>query len=132
MGCGGIIGGMMRLVAMAATCWVAVLAGTTTANAQSWTGLYVGASVGGGFQKDDASETVRFDTNLDGIFTDTVRTLAGADAFSPGFCGGRAVSAASTGGCTKDANGIDVGGRVGYDRQFGRHTVGDVGPRDIH
>lgn len=37
--------------------------------------------------------TPAFDTSLDGNFTDTVRTVAGADAFSPGFCGGAAVNA---------------------------------------
>jgi len=105
-------------------CAVAVLGSATQAAAQNWTGLYVGGSIGAGFQKENASETVRFDTNLDGTFTDTVRTVAGADAFSTGFCGGLAVGAMASAGCTDDEDGIDFGGRLGYDRQFGRMVVG--------
>ncbi|MGE3843046.1 MAG: hypothetical protein AB7I50_15845 [Vicinamibacterales bacterium] len=37
-------------------------------------------------------ETVEFDTNLDDDFDDTVRTIVGQNAFSPGFCGGIATS----------------------------------------
>lgn len=58
------------------------------AAAQTWAGPYVGGAIGGGMQRDDSTETVAFDTDLDGDFGDTVRTAAGADAFSPGFCPG--------------------------------------------
>lgn len=119
------VGGMMK-VALALTCAVVALAGTGTAVAQTWTGVYGGGFAGGGFQSKDASETVRFDTNLDGTFTDTVRTAAGADAFSTGFCGGLAVGATAAGGCTDDEDGIDFGGRVGYDRQIGRFVIGGL------
>ena len=36
---------------------------------------------------------VVFDTNRDGTYGDTVRTIANVDAFSPGFCGGAAMIA---------------------------------------
>ncbi|MBA3295510.1 MAG: porin family protein [Acidobacteria bacterium] len=124
----------MRLFVVAAVCAVAVLGSATQAAAQNWTGVYVGGSIGAGFQKKNASETVRFDTNLDGTFTDTVRTVAGADAFSTGFCGGLAVGAMASAGCTDDEDGIDFGGRLGYDRQFGRVVVGglvDVSRTDV-
>lgn len=116
----------MRLLGVAAACAVVILAGAQPVDAQIWNGPYVGASIGGGFQKKNASETVRFDTNLDGSFGDTIRNVAGADAFSPGFCGGLAVNATAAGGCTDDENGIDFGGRIGYDWQFGRVVVGGV------
>jgi opacity protein-like surface antigen len=74
----------------------------------------------------DPSETVQFDTNLDGTWTDTVRTAAGADAFSPGFCGGLAVNATVAGGCTDDEGSVEFGGRAGYDRQLGRVVIGGV------
>lgn len=124
----------MRLLAVATVCAVVVLGDVSQAAAQNWTGLYVGGSIGAGFQKKDASETVRFDTNLDGTFGDAVRNVAGADAFSTGFCGGLAVGAMASGGCTEDEDGIDFGGRLGYDRQFGRLVVGglvDVSKTDV-
>ncbi|MBB5730748.1 hypothetical protein FHS99_003255, partial [Sphingomonas prati] len=56
----------------------------------SWTGPYVGGQLGYGFQPKDSGEAVLFDNNLDGTFGDTVNTAAGANAFSPGTCGGSA------------------------------------------
>ena len=57
-----------------------------------WTGFYIGGHVGYAFQPNDDDETILFDTDLDGNFGDTVRTSAGANAFSPGFCGGAATA----------------------------------------
>ena len=68
-----------------------------------------------------------FDRNLDGDFSDTITTAAGANAFSPGFCAGAAVSSLPAGGCTVDDDGLDVGGRGGYDWQMGRLLLGIVG-----
>ena len=109
-------------------------AAPATAQAQNWTGAYAGVTIGAALQMDDADESVAFDTNLDGTFADTVRTVAGADAFSPGFCAGIAMGAQPAAGCSEDEDGIDFGGRVGYDRQMGRLVIGalvDVSKADI-
>jgi len=124
----------MKLFALAGTCALACLAFGSTAQAQDWTGAYVAGSIGPGFQTQDASEIVRFDTNLDRTFTDTVRTAAGANAFSPGFCGGLAVNATAASGCTGDDDGIDFSGRAGYDWQVGRFAFGglvDISKADL-
>ena len=105
---------------------MAILAGAGQAQAQNWTGFYVSGSVGAALQKQKPSETVQFDTNLDGAFMDTVRTSAGVDAFSPGFCGGLAVNATAAAGCGNDDDGVDFGGRLGYDRQLGSFVLGAV------
>ena len=57
-----------------------------------FSGIYVGASGGYDVQPNDGSATILFDRNLDGRFGDTVLTGTGANAFAPGFCGGRAVA----------------------------------------
>jgi outer membrane immunogenic protein len=111
-----------------------VLGTSAAASAQSWTGAYAGGALGVGFRERAGAERIGFDTNLDGAFTDTVRTAAGVDAFSPGFCGGLAVNAMAVAGCTDDDNGLDVSGRAGYDWQFGRLVAGglvDVSRTDV-
>lgn len=85
-------------------------------DAENWTGFYVGVHAGYAFQPNDDDERIRFDTNLDGNFGDTVRTGAGADAFSPGFCGGAATSTANS-NCRGDRDGIEYGAQLGYDYQ---------------
>lgn len=92
-----------------------------------WTGLYVGGQVGVSASSDD-SETVVFDTNRDGTFNDTVRTGAGANVFSPGFCDGAAQGNAPSAGCRNSEDGnINYSVRAGYDWQFGNWVVGVVG-----
>lgn len=108
------------------------VAAATPAFAQSadgsWTGAYAGGRIGYAWQPNRNSETVLFDRNLDGTFGDTVTTAAGANAFSPGFCGGAATSSAPGTGCTKDKDGIEFAGHVGYDYQFeGGLLIGIVG-----
>ena len=126
---------MFRFMTRAAMTCAFTAATAVLATAQTtWTGPYVGATIGAGFQMDDADETVRFDTNLDGMFTDTVRTIAGADAFSPGFCGGIANGPTPGAGCVEDEDGLDAGGRAGYDWQRGMLVVGalvDVSRTDV-
>jgi outer membrane immunogenic protein len=102
----------------------AVIAGTallaTPALAQdddNWTGFYVGGHLGYGFQPNDDRETILFDTNLDGNFGDTVNTSGGANAFSPGFCGGAANGPTPADGCDDDRDGIEGGVHVGSDWQ---------------
>ena len=53
-----------------------------------WAGFYLGGSVGANLPSDQSDRGVTFDTDRNGQYGDTVRTGAGADAFSPGFCGG--------------------------------------------
>ena len=96
---------------------------------QPYSGLYAGATVGYDFQGNDVGEKFDFDRDLNGTFGDTVTTASGADAFSPGFCDGRAqgVTRSSGGGCENDRSRISYSGRIGYDRQFGNIVVGVVG-----
>ncbi len=119
----------MRIL-LAATTSLAVLAGASAAFAQdgTWTGPYLGASLGYANRNDNSGERIGFDKDLNGSFGDTVTTAAGADAFSTGFCGGANITNAAPGGCrgddTKDA---EFSVRAGYDYQFGAFVVGAVG-----
>lgn len=104
-------------------------AGTAPAFAQdsdSWTGLYVGGHAGG-IVAPNGNGSIDFDTNLDGNFGDTIRTGAGANAFSTGFCGGEARSPRAADGCEDDTGGADYGVRVGYDWQSDKWVYGVVG-----
>lgn len=100
----------------------------------AWTGGYVSAYGGIATEDSDDSGRFLFDTNLDGRYDDTVRTGAGADAFSPGFCGGFARDRTPAAGCDGDDGGADFGLRAGYDRQMGAWVVGalvEVGDNDV-
>lgn len=110
-------------VMIASTVSMPVLAQDTT----SWTGPYVGGQLGYGFQPKDRNEAVLFDNNLDGTFDDTVRTATGANAFSPGTCGGAAAATMPAQGCTSDRDGVDWKVHAGYDMQFGNIVLGVVG-----
>jgi opacity protein-like surface antigen len=57
----------MKLFALTSACALGLLASAHAAQAQTWTGPYVAGSLGAGFHPKDASETIRFDTNLDRI-----------------------------------------------------------------
>lgn len=94
---------------------------------ESWTGPYAGVRLGYAFQPKNNDETVLFDTNLDGSFGDQVRTGAGADAFSPGFCGGAGAAATAASGCGDDRDGYDVSAHLGFDVQSGPLVFGVVG-----
>jgi opacity protein-like surface antigen len=111
-----------------ATASTALLAFAGAAQAQDWTGFYVGATAGFADRSESSGETIGFDTNLDGRYTDTVNTAAGANAFSPGFCGGSNITNAAPGGCKKDDNtDTEFSIRAGYDYQFaGGWVVGGV------
>ena len=95
-------------------------------NGVDWTGPYVGGSFGYTFQKKDGGEHLRFDANGDGNYNDTIRTTTGANAFSPGTCGGGARGATPAQGCAGDKDAIAWMGHVGYDRQFGSIVAGVV------
>ncbi len=120
---------------MAATTAVLFAATAFGAEAQSdadsdgwsgWSGWYSGVTVGDGDPGNDGG-SILFDNTLDGNFGDTVRTVAGADAFSPGFCGGAARSALPAAGCDEDDGGGEYSIRFGYDWQLGRLVLGAGG-----
>ncbi len=93
---------------------------------EQWEGAYIGGSFGLGAQSNDRSENVVFDTNLDGSFDNNVNTVLGANAFSPGFCGGAATGNSVAGGCRGDKDGYDYNIRAGYDMQSGNIVYGFV------
>jgi outer membrane immunogenic protein len=91
---------------------------------EEWEGAYIGGSIGLAAQNNDRNENVVFDTNLDGTYGDTVRTSTGANAFSPGFCGGAANGRTPIEGCRGDKDGLEYNIRAGYDSQMGNIVVG--------
>jgi len=92
--------------------------------AEDFNGPYISVVGGGSLQPSDGDETLLFDTDLDGNYGDTVRTTTGADAFSPGFCGGRATSSQPTSGCRNDSDGAEYFARIGTDHRMGNFVVG--------
>lgn len=72
---------------------------------------------------DSGAKGLVFDADRDGGFDDTVRTVAGANAFSPGFCNGAAVGNSVNGGCSSDDEEIGYSVRLGYDARFGDNLV---------
>ena len=91
-----------------------------------WNGFYIGGQVGGSEPANDDGSRILFDTKLDGSFGDTVNTVTGADAFSPGFCDGAALGRTPAWGCSEDKGGAEAGVRAGYDWQSGRWVYGVV------
>ena len=84
----------------------------------SFDGLYVSGAVSlDGI--DSGAKGLEFDTNRDGSFGDTVSTVLGANAFSPGFCTGSANGNNAGAGCTGDEQEIGYAVRVGFDKRFG-------------
>ncbi len=122
----------MKSLAIASLGATLALAVGSPAVAQSdgavdWTGPYVGAAFGYNWQKSDEQEALRFDTNGDGDFGDGVRVPAtGANAFSPGFCGGSARGRTPAAGCDGDKDAIGWSVHAGYDKQFGHIVAGAV------
>ena len=85
-------------------------------------GFYVGGTFGLDATANDDDGGVAFDTNRDGEFDNPVLTVAGANAFSPGFCGGTAQARTNTGcGDDKDSYGYTI--RAGYDQRIGSNLV---------
>ncbi len=114
----------MRNYALAAVTAVTLAA---PAHAQdAFDGFYAGVAIGYDIQAGDGDESITFDRGSNGSFGETVTTSAGANAFSPGFCGGAATSTANT-NCTPDSDGVTFQGRFGYDSQMGKLVVGLVG-----
>ncbi|HUQ12839.1 MAG TPA: outer membrane beta-barrel protein [Novosphingobium sp.] len=89
----------------------------------SYDGFYVAGSIGAAFQNNDRRDTVLFDINGDGVYGDTVTTTTGANAFSPGFCNGKANAAIVGGLCKKDDNDLEYAIKVGMDGHLTDHFV---------
>ena len=117
---------MRYVIAAATAASVVAIAGAGQAQDRTWTGPYLGAQVGWGWQPKNQNESILFDTNRDGAFDNTVNTTTGANAFAPGFCNGAARTATPAGGCEKDDDGFEFGARAGYDWQIGAFVVGGV------
>lgn len=105
----------MRATLTAAIAATLLLAGPAVVQAADWNGGYAGLHIGEVADPDDNNDSILFDTNLDGNGGDTVRTAAGANAFSPGFCDGVAQDRTPAGGCKDNSGGADWGLRGGYD-----------------
>ena len=114
------------LIAAALLATIATPALAESADAP-WGGFYIGGNLGVSEPTGNDDGRILFDTNLDGQFGDTIRTVAGADAFSPGFCGGAATSRTPASGCRDDKGGAEYGVRLGYDWQLGNWVFGLVG-----
>lgn len=96
------------------------------AEAQDWSGGYIGIHGGFGQVNDQDDERLRFDRNLDGSFGELVTTPTGADAFSPGSCAGSPNGNTPAAGCDDDFDAAEGGIRAGWDFQFGSFVVGAV------
>lgn len=119
----------MKLNRIIAPALVAAATLASPAAAQTggdWSGVYVGGRIGYAFQGSDDDETILFDTDLNGTFGDTVTTGTGANAFSPGFCGGAARDRTPAAGCRDDDDGVDFAVHAGVDGQFGNIVLGAV------
>ena len=103
----------------AATFALPALAQDDTAPVAPFNGFYVGGTFGLDATANDDNGGVAFDTNRDGRFDNTVRTSTGANAFSPGFCGGAANGREVLGGCGDDKDSYAYSIRAGYDRRLG-------------
>ncbi len=115
------------LIALAAVSSVPALAQSSDgAPDKGFTGIYIGGSVGAAVQQNDFGSQILFDTHHDGQFGDTVQRGDGSNDFAPGFCGGAAKSA-TPGACTKDKDGVEYLGRIGFDIQHGPIVFGIVG-----
>lgn len=117
----------MRTLTGAAIGALCIFAASAPAYAQDneFSGPYIGVTLGTSLQNNDAGETIVFDRDLNGTFGDTVVTSGGANAFSPGFCNGSAVTPANE-ACDNDTDGPSYSVRAGWDFAFGNGVVGLV------
>lgn len=103
-------------------CSVAALSVSSAAFAQTedrfYDGIYISGAIGTEFVEDGSRDAFAFDTNRDGNFNDTVRTITNADAFAPGFCDGTSTSAANA-TCRGNRQSEGYAIRVGIDQHLG-------------
>jgi outer membrane immunogenic protein len=111
---------MRKLLTTTAILMTAAMASPAMAqdgDQREFNGFYVGGSIGATFNSNSDNETILFDRDLNGTFGDTVTTSGGANAFSPGFCGGSPNTTAPAGGCNSEDAAIEYAIRAGYDYQ---------------
>ncbi|MDQ3144131.1 MAG: outer membrane beta-barrel protein [Pseudomonadota bacterium] len=116
---------MLRALLLGAAA-VASAAPAAAQSAPNWTGFYVGGRIGYVATPLDTGSRVEFDRNLDGDFGDTVTTVSGANAFSPGFCNGEPIGPMALQGCETNDDGLDYAVHAGADYQFGQIVVGGL------
>lgn len=88
-------------------------------------GPYISGTIGLAAQgNDNRSDRIVFDKDGDGSFDDTITTAAGANAFSPGFCGGVSQGSTPAAGCSRDQDKLEYSGRVGFDKRYGNLVGG--------
>lgn len=90
----------------------------------TFNGPYASGIIGLSAQPNDRNETLVFDTTGNGNFNDSVKTVSGANAFSPGFCGGAANGNSPAQGCRSDRDGLEYFGRIGFDKRAGSFVYG--------
>jgi outer membrane immunogenic protein len=104
----------------------AVAAPAAAQTSPNWTGFYAGGRIGYVATPLDTGSSVLFDRDLNGSFGDTITTVSGANAFSPGFCNGQANGPRASDGCNSDSDGLDYAVHAGADYQFGSIVVGGL------
>ncbi len=113
---------MTATTSLRTMCALAALACPASAFAQSedryFDGFYISGAVGVESVDDRSQDQIRFDTNRDGSFDDTVRTGTGADAFAPGFCNGSPTDVARA-ECAGNDTEVGYALRIGADRHLG-------------
>lgn len=86
-------------------------------------GFYVSGAVSADTPDDSRNDRFVFDTDRDGVFDNFVRTAAGADAFSTGFCRGDADGPVRAGSCGGNKLEPGFAVRVGYDKPIGNSPL---------
>ena len=88
-----------------------------------YNGAYIAVGVGVTMQPNDGKDTLVFDRANNGQFGTALPNAVGANAFSPGFCGG-AFTSSGAGNCTPDRNRPDYSVKLGYDSRSGKFVAG--------
>lgn len=114
----------LAAVAIATPAFAQDMAPETSGRDSHFNGLYIQGFGGLSAQNADKRERLKFDTDGDGSYNNSVNTITGANAFSPGFCTGRARGATPAAGCRSDRDGPEYGARLGVDRRMGNFVVG--------
>lgn len=111
-------------LAILATSTAAVPAMAQDTRADHFDGAYISIIGDHSMQENDADETLLFDTDRDGAYDDTVRTVTNDNAFAPGFCGAPANGNNAGAGCANDTDDFGAYGRLGVDSRMGNFVIG--------